>query len=39
VLVGAEDDVGVQDGQQRVEVAPASCREERVDQAGLVQPV
>ena len=39
VCVGAQHDVGVEDGEQRVEVALAGGREERVDELGLPQPV
>jgi hypothetical protein len=39
VGVGAQDDVGGEHGQQRVEVAVAGGGEEGVDQGGLAQPV
>ena len=37
-LVGAQHDVGVEDGEQRVEVPLAGRREERLDELGLPQP-
>jgi hypothetical protein len=39
VLVGAEDDVRVEDGQQRVEVARSGGGQERVDEGRLAEPV
>jgi hypothetical protein len=39
VLVGAEDDVGVEEGEQRVEVAVSGCGEEGINECGLAEPV
>lgn len=38
-LVGAEDDVGVEDGEQRVEVAVSCGGEEGIDERRLAEPI